>query len=102
MLIREYLKSLICCRKSNSRSRLPRPYDLSEQLELRTLLTGNVQISLNGANAQFTGDTAANQVEVVVDNGSVVVRGLNGTTIGLLILFVIIVFAGGNSCDRDC
>ncbi len=81
MLIREYLKSLICCRKSNSRSRLPRPYDLSEQLELRTLLTGNVQISLNGANAQFTGDTAANQVEVVVDNGSVVVRGLNGTTI---------------------
>ena len=81
MLIREYLKSLICCRKSNSRSRLPRPYDLSEQLELRTLLTGNVQISLNGANAQLTGDAAANQVEVVVDSGSVVVRGLNGTTI---------------------
>ena len=52
-----------------------------EQLESRTLLTGNVTVSLQGANAQLTGDSAGNDVEIVVDNGSVVVRGLNGTTI---------------------
>ena len=81
MLIREFLKSLTCGRKSDSRRRLQRPHDLSEQLESRTLLTGNVQISLNGTNAQLTGDAAGNEVEIVVENGSIVVRGLNGTTI---------------------
>lgn len=81
MLIRDYLKTLTCCRKSNSRRRLPRPHDLSERLESRALLTGNVQVSLSGSNTQITGDAANNELEVVVDNGSVVVRGLNGTTI---------------------
>lgn len=81
MLIRNFLKTLTNRRKSNARRRLARPHDFSEQLESRTLLTGNVQVSLSGANAQITGDAANNEFEVVVDNGSVVVRGLNGTTI---------------------
>ncbi len=81
MLIREYLKTLTCRRKSNARRRLARPNEMSEQLESRTLLTGNVQVSLSGANAQLTGDAENNEFEIVVDNGSVVVRGLNGTTI---------------------
>jgi cyclophilin family peptidyl-prolyl cis-trans isomerase len=81
MLIRDFLKTLVNRRKSDVRRRLSRPHDLSEQLESRTLLTGNVQVSLSGANAQITGDAANNEFEVVLDNGSVVVRGLNGTTI---------------------
>lgn len=81
MLIRDFLKTLTNRRKSNARGRLSRPHDLSEQLESRALLTGNVQVSLLGANAQITGDAASNEFEVVVDNGSVVIRGLNGTTI---------------------
>jgi|GEM_PF-389234 len=81
MLIRDFLKTLTNRRKSNARSRLARPHDLLEQLESRTLLAGNVQVSLSGVNAQITGDAANNEIEVVVDNGSVVIRGLNGTTI---------------------
>ncbi len=81
MLIRDFLKTLTNRRKLNARRRLARPHDLSEQLESRTLLTGNVQVSLIGANAQISGDAANNEIEVVVNIGSVVVRGLNGTTI---------------------
>lgn len=81
MLIQNFLKTLTKLGKSNGRRRLPRPHDLSEQLESRTLLTGNVQVSLSGANAQITGDAGNNELEIVVDNGSIVVRGLNGTTI---------------------
>ena len=81
MLIRNFLKTLVNRRKLNARCRLARPLDLSEQLESRTLLTGNVQVSLIGSNAQITGDAANNEIEVVVNNGSVVVRGLNGTTV---------------------
>jgi hypothetical protein len=68
-------------RKFSFRRHLVRSHEVSEQLESRTLLTGNVLVSLNGANAQLTGDAGNNEFEVVVDNGSVVVRGLNGTTI---------------------
>ena len=81
MLIQNFLKTLTKLGKSNGRRRLPRPHDLSEQLESRTLLTGNVQVSLSGANAQITGDAGNNELEIVVDNSSIVVRGLNGTTI---------------------
>lgn len=81
MLIRDFLKILTNRRKLNARRRLTRPNDLSELLESRTLLTGNVQVSLAGANALISGDVASNELDIVVDNGSVVVRGLNGTTI---------------------
>ncbi len=73
MLIREYLKTLTCRRKSNSRRRLSRPHGLSERLESRAMLTGNVQVSLSGANAQLIGDTANNEIDIVVDNGSMAI-----------------------------
>lgn len=81
MLIRNFLKTLTARRKSNSRRRLVLINDAPEQLESRTLLTGNVQVSLVGGNAQLTGDALSNEFEIVVENGSVVVRGLNGTTV---------------------
>ncbi|MCP4787893.1 MAG: hypothetical protein GY903_34235 [Fuerstiella sp.] len=52
-----------------------------EQLEQRTLLAGNVTAQLVGQSAFLTGDSAANSVEVVVNNGDVILRGLNNTTI---------------------
>jgi len=81
MRIRDLLTILTNRRKSNARRRMVRPHELLEQLESRTLLTGNVLVSLSGAGAQITGDAGNNEIEVVVDNGSVIVRGLNGTTI---------------------
>ena len=83
MRIQKYLKTLTCRRKPNSRRGLARTHEMSEQLESRTLLTGNVQVSIAGSHAQIIGDAANNEIEVMVDNGSVVVRGLNGTTINL-------------------
>ncbi len=81
MLIRDFLTTLTNRRQSTCRRRLVGPHEVSEQLESRTLLAGNVLVSLSGSNAQITGDAGNNEIEVVVDNGSVVVRGLNGTTI---------------------
>jgi len=60
MLIRNFLKTLTNRRKSNARRSLARPHDLLEQLESRTLLTGNVQVSLSGVNAHITGDAGNN------------------------------------------
>ncbi|MEZ6130768.1 MAG: peptidylprolyl isomerase [Planctomycetaceae bacterium] len=52
-----------------------------EPLEQRTLLTGNVTLQLLGQNAVIRGDRADNAVEILVDNGDVVARGIDGTTI---------------------
>lgn len=52
-----------------------------ERLERRTLLAGNVTAQLSGMNAIFRGDAADNSVEVVAEDGNVIVRGLDGTTI---------------------
>ncbi|HIE97479.1 MAG: peptidylprolyl isomerase [Fuerstiella sp.] len=53
----------------------------SERLEQRALLAGNVTAQLVGQSAFLTGDSADNSVEVLVDNGNVILRGLNNTTI---------------------
>lgn len=52
-----------------------------EQLEQRTLLAGNVTAQFIGQNAFINGDSADNSVEILVENGSVVARGLDGTTV---------------------
>lgn len=52
-----------------------------ESLERRALLTGNVLVELTGPDAFLTGDTDNNSVEIVAVGTTVVVRGLNGTTI---------------------
>lgn len=60
-------------RRSTSRS--------LEALEQRTLLAGDVTATLLGQTAFLTGDSAANSVQVTVEDGNVVVRGLEDTTI---------------------
>lgn len=52
-----------------------------EHLEQRTLLAGNVTVQLLGQSALVTGDAADNAVQVLAENGNVVVRGTDGTTI---------------------
>lgn len=53
----------------------------SEKLESRALLAGNVTAQMLGQTAMVTGDSADNSVELVVEAGNVVARGLDGTTI---------------------
>ncbi len=52
-----------------------------ERLENRALLAGNVTAQLIGQTAFVNGDAADNSVEVIIDAGNVVVRGIDGTTI---------------------
>jgi hypothetical protein len=54
---------------------------LVEQLESRELLAGNVLVQLQNGNATITGDAAANQFEITGGLNSILVRGLEGTTI---------------------
>lgn len=53
----------------------------SERLETRALLAGNVTAQMIGQTAVVNGDSADNSVEVIIDAGNVVVRGIDGTTI---------------------
>lgn len=52
-----------------------------QQLEHRTLLAGNVLASLNGGSLILQGDNLANSVDVVVEDGDLIVRGRNNTLI---------------------
>ncbi|MCA9085431.1 MAG: peptidylprolyl isomerase [Planctomycetaceae bacterium] len=52
-----------------------------EQLESRTLLAGNVTAQLQGLKALITGDASDNSFRILVDNGNVVLRGTDTTTI---------------------
>ena len=52
-----------------------------ERLEPRALLAGNVLVQLQDGNARITGDGAANQFEITGGVNSILVRGLEGTTI---------------------
>lgn len=58
-----------------------RRHSLVEQLESRELPAGNVLVLLQNGNATITGDAAANQFEITGGLNSILVRGLEGTTI---------------------
>lgn len=80
-------RSLFRSKTSRSRSRrrleaahLPAAFR-SERLEDRALLAGNVTAQLRGQNAFFNGDNADNSVEILVEDGNVVARGNDSTTI---------------------
>ena len=52
-----------------------------QQLECRALLAGNVTASLAGSHAIIEGDAADNSVALLLENGNLVLRSHNGTTI---------------------
>lgn len=92
------IKGLRTQRRFRNRSnlRLPR----LERLENRTMLAGDVSAVLRGQDAIVRGDAADNSIAVAVENGNVVVRGLDGTTVnGSAETFVLI--AGSASIPRD-
>ncbi|MEQ9409378.1 MAG: peptidylprolyl isomerase [Fuerstiella sp.] len=75
-------------RRSSSRRFRSRPHSEHrlaparlERLEQRTLLAGNVTAQLRGQTAFISGDDADNSVELLVEDGSVLVRGLDGTNV---------------------
>ena len=75
----QFMNSL---RRKNRRRRHSDATTASIQLlEHRTLLAGNVLASLNGGSLVLRGDSQANAVDVVVENGDVIVRGRDNTTI---------------------
>jgi cyclophilin family peptidyl-prolyl cis-trans isomerase len=81
MLLKKFLRSLVENHVAGRRRKSLKRTPGMESLERRTLLTGNVQVQLQGADAVLTGDAADNSVEIVTSGTSLVVRGLNGTTI---------------------
>jgi cyclophilin family peptidyl-prolyl cis-trans isomerase len=52
-----------------------------EQFEQRLLLAGDVALTQIGSNFHLYGDDLDNSVEIVVENGDTILRGLAGTTI---------------------
>lgn len=86
-------------RRRHNRSAQVESVSQFERLESRALLAGNVTAQLLGQTAFVNGDSADNSVEIVVDGGNVVVRGLDDTTInGGTADFVL---AAGTAIPRD-
>lgn len=52
-----------------------------QRLESRALLVGNVTATLAGSHAIIEGDAADNSVELLLENGSLILRGQDGTSI---------------------
>lgn len=74
-------KVLTSGRKTSAARQFGRRRRAIEQLEARALLAGNVLVQLQNGNAVITGDNAANQLEITGGLNSILVRGLDGTTI---------------------
>lgn len=76
------------------------PVAAVQSLEVRNLLAGNVLAVVNAGDLILTGDNQANQVDVVVENGDIVVRGRDSTTInGSATAFVAV--SGATSLSDD-
>ncbi len=65
----------------NSRRQQLRRANLTEKLETREMLVGQVAAVVRGNNLFLTGDNSSNQVEVAFNDGNVAVRPRNGTRI---------------------
>lgn len=57
------------------------PVSRIQRLEDRAMLAGDVSAQLIGRDIYVSGDSADNSIEIVVDGGDLVIRGLDGTTI---------------------
>lgn len=99
-LFRDFLKAHSVSRPVARRRRSPRWSRPVEALEDRTLLAGNVLATLSNGTLTLTGDAAANQVELKVASGNVVVEGTLGTTInGGTAVFTVV--TGGTRISGD-
>jgi protein-disulfide isomerase len=76
--ISELLKTI---RRRRGARRFQLRNENTEPLEVRCLLAGNVAAVVANGDLMLQGDSAANTVTIVVENGDTIVRGLDGTTI---------------------
>ncbi|MFN9720985.1 MAG: beta strand repeat-containing protein, partial [Planctomycetota bacterium] len=81
MSLQRFLKTVVSGLRTDRRRKQASGVSRMEWLESRALLAGNVLVTLQDGLARITGDNNDNAVEVVASGSSVVVRGLNGTTI---------------------
>jgi cyclophilin family peptidyl-prolyl cis-trans isomerase len=75
--VRELLSRLPGLRRRRS----PFSHPLAQVLEARVLPAGNVNVRISNNTVVITGDREDNEVSVIVEDGNLVVRGLNDTTI---------------------
>ncbi len=68
-------------RRGTRRNRTRQSSTAVQLLEVRNLLAGNVLAVVNAGDLVLTGDNQANLIDVVVENGDIVVRGRENTTI---------------------
>lgn len=99
MNIRRFVSKL----RSDRRRKIRRTWTRSaqgqfERLEDRSMLAGNVMANFVGRDIYLRGDALDNSFEVVAENGDVIVRGMNSTTINGSATFTI---ASGTTSLRD-
>ena len=75
--VRELLSRLPGLRRRRS----PFSHPLAQVLEARVLPAGNVNVRISNNTVVITGDREDNEVSVIVEDGNLVVRGLDDTTI---------------------
>lgn len=95
---RNTVRNILSGRRDRVRNR--RAIVKTEALEVKAMLAGNVLVSLSNGIAQITGDSQNNSIEIVASGNTIVVQGLNNTTInGQTTAFVLsasgLSFAGG-------
>jgi cyclophilin family peptidyl-prolyl cis-trans isomerase len=72
------------------RSKLELRHGMIAALEARALLAGNVTAQFAQGNLTLTGDGAANDIEITILSGDVIVKGHNGTTINGAATFTVL------------
>jgi len=80
-ILAQTLSRLICTGKSRRHHGRNCCLTAGEVLESRTLLAGNVSISLSRGHMEIQGDDASNDVLIIAENGNLIARGLDGTTV---------------------
>ncbi|MBL8809123.1 MAG: peptidylprolyl isomerase [Planctomycetaceae bacterium] len=79
MSLKKTLRNLLPHRRLQTRNR--RTSLKTESLEVKALLAGNVLVSLSNGNASITGDASDNSIEIIASGNTIVVQGLNNTTV---------------------
>lgn len=81
MSLKQFLRSVVSSIRTDRRRKTAYTVHRMELLEQRALLAGNVLVTLQNGNATITGDSADNSVELVVSGSTLIVQGVDGTTI---------------------
>jgi len=81
MTARFKVKELLSRLRGRSRRRTGLSHPLAQMLEARVLPAGNVTVRMTADALLINGDSANNEISIIVEDGNLVVTGLNDTTI---------------------